>query len=198
MQCVNIGAATSYPPPPTPSRQIGKSCKKFPPAECAPKLRPAPSRPHSRWAPVGRSDIERNSNGVVGRRPLPPCRAAVGGTAGAHLAERHIIFLRISSLRNELVHMYICRFLYVQSVHASKSQCGFKVSMPQNVTTLSQVRLGRFLAPAVLGPRGHDDRRQNKNSPKSNFATSSRPWTPNYPMDMVIRISKLKFRYLCV
>ena len=135
MQCVNIGAATSYPPPPTPSRQIGKSCKKFPPAECAPKLRPAPSRPHSRWAPVGRSDIERNSNGVVGRRPLPPCRAAVGGTAGAHLAERHIIFLRISSLRNELVHMYICRFLYVQSVHASKSQCGFKVSMPQNVTT---------------------------------------------------------------
>ena len=121
--------------------------------------------PGSRWAPVGRSDIERNSNGVVGRRPLPPCRAAVGGTAGAHLAERHIIFLRISSLRNELVHMYICRFLYVQSVHASKSQCGFKVSMPQNVTTLSQVRLGRF-----LGPEDDvDDRRQNKNSPKSNF-----------------------------
>ena len=88
--------------------------------------------------------------------------------------------------------MYICRFLYVQSVHASKSQCGFKVSMPQNVTTLSQVRLGRFLGPE------DDDRRQNKDSPKSNFATSSRPWTPNYPMDMVIRISKLKFRYLCV
>ena len=158
MQCVNIGAATSYPPPPTPSRQIGKSCKKFPPAECAPKLRPAPSRPHSRWAPVGRSDIERNSNGVVGRRPLPPCRAAVGGTAGAHLAERHIIFLRISSLRNELVHMYICRFLYVQSVHASKSQCGFKVSMPQNVTTLKVKSAWR----ALPGARGRRSRVRTK------------------------------------
>ena len=147
------GPPPLIPPHPHPRARSESLAKNFLQlTECAPKLRPAPSRPHSRWAPVGRSDIERNSNGVVGRRPLPPCRAAVGGTAGAHLAERHIIFLRISSLRNELVHMYICRFLYVQSVHASKSQCGFKVSMPQNVTTLSQVRLGRFLW-LLGGPR---------------------------------------------
>ena len=55
---------------------------------------PSP-RPHSRWAPVGKSDIERNSNGVVGQSTMSagPKKGAGQPTTHQHPSEFNLLWL---------------------------------------------------------------------------------------------------------
>ena len=51
-----------------------------------PECAAAPSRPHSRWAPVGKSDIERDSNGVLGQSTMS---AGLQKGAGQRTTHQH-------------------------------------------------------------------------------------------------------------